>query len=238
MRQPTLRSILLLVAVGMLMTGLAFSTSAAATADTTFAQTTDNETSDDWFNLEPSTSIHTPETTITEDQVGIIEVTVSNPSLNDKTIEASVTGSYPSGTSVTGENLASTGGGQFTGEISVQPGSERTIQIRLAPNELSDFTVNGQVFYTHENTDRIDQTNLQRPFTVEGIPDDIGDDDDSSDDGSSDDSNDQDDDDGTTPPPDIPEPSAALIGLVAVVFLGTGVVVYARKSGAEVTIEE
>jgi len=202
----------------------------------------DNETSDEWFSLEPSTSIHTPETTITEDQVGIIEVTVSNPSLNEKTVEASMTGSYPSGTSVTGENLASTGGGQFTGEISVQPGSERTIQIRLAPNELSDFTVNGQIFYTHENTDRIGQTNLQRPFSVEGIPDDVESDgtsdDGTSNDGTSDDSNDQDDDDGTTTPPSLPEPSAALIGLIAVVFLGSGVVMYARKSGAEVTIEE
>jgi len=232
MRKPTLRMALLLTVVGLLTIGLAFSTSAVASTNTDVEQMNNNETNNDWFEVNPSTSIHTPETTITEDQVGIIEVTVSNPGLNEKTAEVSVTGSYPSGTSVTGENLASVGGGQFSGDVSVEPGSERTIQVRLAPNEINDFQVNGQIFITHENTDRIDQNSLQQPFTVEGIPeDDVIEDDLENDDIENDSDDDQDNGIGV-------EPSAGLIGLIAVMFLGTGVILYARNSGAEVTIEE
>jgi len=231
MRESTLRTALLLTVVGLLTIGLAFSTSAVATGNANAEPMSNNETNGDWFEMDPSTSIHTPERTITEDQVGIIEVSVSNPGLNDKTAEVSMTGSYPSGTSVTGENLASVGGGQFTGDITVQPGSERTIQVRLEPNEINDFQVTGQVFVTHENTDTISQDSLERSFTVEGIPEDI---DDEIDDVEDDETDDQD----NGP---IAEPSAGLIGLIAVIFLGSGVLLYARNSdseGAEVTIEE
>jgi len=236
MNDNTLRMALLLVIVVTAGFVLA-STGVAGTTESAVAQSNDSD-SDDWFNVEPSTSIHTPHTTVTEDQEAIIELSISNPSLNDKAVVAEVSGSYPSGTSVTGENLVSVGGGQFSGSVTVEPGGDRTITVRLAPNELGDFTVDGSYMYTHEDTDRISQSSLQRPFDVEGLPDIDGDDVvDDDDDVVEDDVDDVDDDD-DVPIVDGESVSAGLIGLVAVLFLGVSVVVYARQSGAEVEIQE
>lgn len=204
------------------------------------------DTEHDWFNIEPRTSIHTPYTTVTEDQEAIVEVSISNPSLNDQPVEAEISGSYPSGMSIAGENLGNAGGGQFTGSVTIAPGSERTITIRLAPNELSDFTVDGVFMYTHADTDRIDQTNLQRPFSVEvddteNLPEINDESSNSSQDnegGDTENPDDQNTNDGNSGESDrneteffnqIGSPAAGLIGLVAVIFMGIAIVGYHRQ---------
>lgn len=216
--------------IAVLLMGLLFTGVAAAENHTVNdTETTDdpvNDTADESagdsdasFQVSPDVRLRPIEDTVDERQPGVIELFVNNPSLNDATVSVDVSVSVPSNIHVTGEGLASgSGGGTVTGAYEVEPGTSRTITMRVFPTQEGDFTIDGRVLYwPDDNEDSFNQISLSHSFSVEGVPDQPGE---GSDEGRI---------------PDVPQ---SFILLVLAIGLAAAIVMYAKKSGADVEIME
>jgi hypothetical protein len=102
---------------------------------------------------------------------GLVEVFISNPSLNDVTLHGDMYISVPSGIYVYGEGFGeSTAAGTVYGEFSIPSGTARTIYINIKADE----SVVGETFFIHfsgeywpgDDKDSYNPISLTHPFTV------------------------------------------------------------------------
>ncbi|MCZ7383036.1 MAG: PGF-CTERM sorting domain-containing protein [Candidatus Methanoperedens sp.] len=84
------------------------------------------------FRVGPSVTLRPVTDVIDTNQDGIVELFMSNPSLNDVTLNVDAQISVPSGIHVSGENFGqSAGAGVVAGTFSVPPGKSRTISLNV-----------------------------------------------------------------------------------------------------------
>jgi hypothetical protein len=201
-------------------------TTTTATATTETAETT--TTTDGKFRVGPDVRLRPVEDDITNRQPGLMEMFISNPAVNGKTVTVSATISVPAGVHMTGESLATgAGAGTVTATYEVPPGTSRTIAMRMFPTETGEFTTDARVLYwPGDNRDAFNQFSLTHSFNVESIPEEP--DDVVESDGSGQE---------TTKGPVVGTVPTSAILLVVGVGLVLAVIIYAWKSGAEVVVE-
>jgi hypothetical protein len=220
-------SLVVVVAALLLTTVLTASTAAAAPAPAIDDEIAAQNESED-FRISPTVRLRPVETEITNRDAGIVELYVRNPEANDQVGVVDLTMSVPAGVQLSGSELGSGGGAGTVGTtIEVQPGSSRTVKMRVFPTEKGDFIIDSTLLYWPQDAkDAMNQFSYTHSFTVTGIPcpseDTVGGSAPSECGGN------------TIPGGGLPEIPLSVIVLVAVLGLVTAVVVYARRSGAEI----
>ena len=108
---------------------------------------------------------------ITNVQDGLVEIFISNPRVNDVTVEAEVFISVPSGIHVYGESFgAAAAAGTVRGDFVMAPGSSRTIPIYIKAENLGTFFVHfsGQ-YWPEGNKDGFQPVSLTAPIKVSAV---------------------------------------------------------------------
>ncbi|MDD5474158.1 MAG: hypothetical protein PHU34_08425 [Candidatus Methanoperedens sp.] len=123
------------------------------------------------FRVGPSVTLRPVTDVIEENQDGIVELFMNNPSLNDVTLNVDAQVSVPSGLHVSGENFGqAAGAGVVAGTFSVQPGKSRTISISIKADKSArkgshtlQFT---GLYYPDGNKDAFQPISLTYSVTV------------------------------------------------------------------------
>ncbi len=105
---------------------------------------------------------------ITENEDGLVELYIDNPSLNDVTLNVDARISVPSGIHVYGQGFGQTGSaGVVYGMFSVPPGNSRTIYINIKGEKVGSSTVHFTgLYWPGDNKDDYSPISLSHPFTV------------------------------------------------------------------------
>ncbi len=123
------------------------------------------------FRVGPSVTLRPVTDVIEENQDGIVELFMNNPSLNDVTLNVDAQVSVPAGLHVSGENFGqAAGAGVVAGTFSVPPGKARTISINIKADKSArkgshtlQFT---GLYYPDENKDAFQPISLTYSVTV------------------------------------------------------------------------
>ncbi len=123
------------------------------------------------FRVGPSVTLRPVTDVIEENQDGIVELFMNNPSLNDVTLNVDAQVSVPSGLHVSGENFGqAAGAGVVAGTFSVPPGKSRTISIAIKADKSArkgshtlQFT---GLYYPDDNKDAYQPISLTYSVTV------------------------------------------------------------------------
>ncbi|MFZ2412506.1 MAG: kelch repeat-containing protein, partial [Candidatus Methanoperedens sp.] len=123
------------------------------------------------FRVGPSVTLRPVTDVIEENQDGIVELFMNNPSLNDVTLNVDAQVSVPAGLHVSGENFGqAAGAGVVAGTFSVPPGKSRTISITIKADKSArkgshtlQFT---GLYYPDENKDAFQPISLTYSVTV------------------------------------------------------------------------
>jgi hypothetical protein len=121
------------------------------------------------FRVGPTVTLRPVNDVITENEDGIVELYIDNPSLNDVTLNVDARISVPAGIHVYGQGFAQTGAaGTVYGTFSVPPGSARTIYINIKGEKVGTFTVHfSGLYWPGDNKDDYNPISLSHPFIVE-----------------------------------------------------------------------
>jgi hypothetical protein len=105
---------------------------------------------------------------ITENEDGLVELYIDNPSLNDVTLNVDARISVPSGIHVYGEGFGQAGAaGTVYGTFSMPPGSARTIYINIKGEKIGTTTVHfSGMYWPGDNKDNYNPISLTHPFEV------------------------------------------------------------------------
>ena len=108
---------------------------------------------------------------INSSQDGLIELFISNPSLNDVTLNGDIYVSVPSGIHVYGQGFGLAGaGGTVYAQFSCPPGTARTIYLNIKADETAvgrtPFIHFEGLYYPGENKDAYNPISLTHPFKV------------------------------------------------------------------------
>ena len=123
------------------------------------------------FRTGPTVTLRPVIDEITASQHGVVELFISNPTVNDVTLNGDMTFSVPSGIHVYGQGFGMAGAaGTMYGQFSVTPGTAKTYYMNIKADE----TAVGKSFYIHfsgiyypdDNKDAYNQISLTHPFTV------------------------------------------------------------------------
>ncbi|WP_269848971.1 PGF-CTERM sorting domain-containing protein [Methanosarcina horonobensis] len=106
---------------------------------------------------------------ITENEDGLVELYIENPSLNEVTLNVDARISVPSGIHVYGQGFGQAGAaGTVYGIFSVPPGNARTIYIDVKGEKVGTSTVHfAGLYWPGDNKDDYNPISLTHPFTVE-----------------------------------------------------------------------
>ena len=110
---------------------------------------------------------------------GIVELFMSNPTLNDVTLTVDAYVDVPSSIHITGEGFANAvGAGTTYGTFTVPPGSSRNIEVFIKGSKEGKFTLHfSGLYYPDGNKDMFQQLSLTYPIVViqksGSIPDEI-----------------------------------------------------------------
>ncbi|MDO9097591.1 MAG: hypothetical protein Q7U60_05685 [Candidatus Methanoperedens sp.] len=123
------------------------------------------------FRVGPSVTLRPVTDVIEENQDGIVELFMNNPSLNDVTLNVDAQVSVPAGLHVSGENFGqAAGAGVVAGTFSVPPGKARTISITIKADKSArkgshtiQFT---GLYYPGDNKDAYQPLSLTYSITV------------------------------------------------------------------------
>jgi len=120
------------------------------------------------FRVAPTVTLRPVNDVIDKSQDGIVELYMSNPSLNDVTLTADVQVSLPSGIHVYGESFGyGAAAGTVAGKFTVPPGTVRTIHINIKSEKVGAFTVHFTgLYWPDDDKDAFQQVSLTHPFTV------------------------------------------------------------------------
>lgn len=121
------------------------------------------------FRVGPTVTLRPVNDVITENEDGIVELYIDNPSLNDVTLNVDARISVPAGIHVYGQGFAQTGAaGTVYGIFSVPPGSARTIYINIKGEKVGTSTVHfSGLYWPGDNKDDYNPISLSHPFIVE-----------------------------------------------------------------------
>ncbi|MDD5472580.1 MAG: DUF2341 domain-containing protein [Candidatus Methanoperedens sp.] len=132
----------------------------------------------DKFRVGPSVTLRPVNDVIEENQDGIVELFMNNPSLNDVTLNVDAQVSVPAGLHVSGENFGqAAGAGVVAGTFSVPSGKSRTISIAIKADKSArkgshtlQFT---GLYYPDENKDAFQPISLTYSVTVKATSIDV-----------------------------------------------------------------
>lgn len=121
------------------------------------------------FRVGPTVTLRPVSDVITENEDGIVELYIDNPSLNDVTLNVDARISVPAGIHVYGQGFAQTGAaGTVYGVFSVPPGNARTIYINIKGEKVGTSTVHfSGLYWPGDNKDDYNPISLSHPFVVE-----------------------------------------------------------------------
>jgi hypothetical protein len=141
--------------------------------ETCLANLTENATgapvAEQKFRVGPTVVLRPVNDVITENEDGLVELYIDNPSLNEVTLNVDARISVPAGIHVYGQGFAQTGAaGTVYGIFSVPPGSARTIYINIKGEKVGTSTVHfSGLYWPGENKDDYNPISLSHPFMVE-----------------------------------------------------------------------
>lgn len=120
------------------------------------------------FRIGPTVVLRPVNDVITENEDGLVELYIDNPSLNDVTLNVDARISVPSGIHVYGQGFGQTGSaGVVYGMFSVPPGNSRTIYINIKGEKVGSSTVHFTgLYWPEDNKDDYSPISLSHPFTV------------------------------------------------------------------------
>ena len=120
------------------------------------------------FRVGPTVRIRPLNDVISQDQDGLIELYMDNPSLNDVTLSVDARISVPSGIHVYGQSFGEAGAaGMVYGKFEVPPGTVRTINIVIKAEKIGDFSTQFTgTYWPGDNKDAFQQISLTHPFKV------------------------------------------------------------------------
>lgn len=121
------------------------------------------------FRVGPTVVLRPVNDVITENENGLVELYVENPSLNDVTLNVDARISVPAGIHVYGQGFGQAGAaGTVYGIFSVPPGNARTIYIDIKGEKAGTSTVHfSGLYWPGDNKDDYNPISLTHPFTVE-----------------------------------------------------------------------
>ncbi|RXA20787.1 hypothetical protein EQO05_03390 [Methanosarcina sp. MSH10X1] len=121
------------------------------------------------FRVGPTVVLRPVNDVITENEDGLVELYIDNPSLNEVTLNVDARISVPAGIHVYGQGFAQTGAaGTVYGVFSVPPGSARTIYINIKGEKVGSSTVHfSGLYWPGDNKDDYNPISLSHPFVVE-----------------------------------------------------------------------
>ncbi|MDD4400225.1 MAG: PGF-CTERM sorting domain-containing protein [Dysgonamonadaceae bacterium] len=125
-------------------------------------------TTEQKFRIGPTVVLRPVNDVITENEDGLVELYIDNPSLNDVTLNVDARISVPSGIHVYGQGFGQTGSaGVVQGTFSVPPGNARTIYINIKGEKVGSSTVYFTgLYWLGDNKDDYSPISLSHPFTV------------------------------------------------------------------------
>lgn len=120
------------------------------------------------FRVGPTVVLRPVNDVITENEDGVIELYIDNPSLNDVTLNVDARISVPSGIHVYGQGFGQTGAaGTVYGTFSVPPGTARTIYIDVKGEKVGSSTVHfSGMYWPGDNKDNYNPISLTHPFEI------------------------------------------------------------------------
>jgi hypothetical protein len=120
------------------------------------------------FRVGPTVVLRPVNDVITENEDGLVELYIDNPSLNDVTLNVDARISVPAGIHVYGQGFAQTGAaGTVYGIFSVPPGSARTISINIKGDKVGASTIQfSGLYWPGDNKDNYNPISLSHPFVV------------------------------------------------------------------------
>jgi hypothetical protein len=120
------------------------------------------------FRVGPTVVLRPVNDVITENEDGLVELYIDNPSLNDVTLNVDARISVPSGIHVFGEGFGQAGAaGTVYGVFSIPPGSARTIYINIKGEKVGSSTVHfSGMYWPGDNKDNYNPISLTHPFEV------------------------------------------------------------------------
>ena len=123
------------------------------------------------FRIGPTVVLRPVNDVITENEDGLVELYIDNPSLNDVTLNVDARINVPSGIHVYGKDFAQTGASDTAyGTFSVPPGSTQTISIGLKGEKVGTFTVHfSGLYWSGDDKDNYNPISLSHPFVVEEV---------------------------------------------------------------------
>lgn len=138
------------------------------TQSTVTAQPTQTQAKEKKFRVGPTVRIRPVNDVISQDQDGLIELYMDNPSLNDVTLSVDARISVPSGIHVYGQSFGEAGAaGMVYGTFEVPPGTARTINIVIKAGKMGDFTAQfSGMYWPEDNKDAYQPISLTHPFKV------------------------------------------------------------------------
>lgn len=121
------------------------------------------------FRVGPTVTLRPVNDVITENEDGIVELYIDNPSLNEVTLNVDARISVPAGIHVYGQGFAQTGAaGTVYGIFSMPPGSARTIYINIKGEKVGTSTIHfSGLYWPGDNKDDYNPISLSHPFVVE-----------------------------------------------------------------------
>jgi len=144
-------------------------TETPAAAPTPTTTTTTATTTVAKFRIGPTITLRPVNDVISKGKPGMIELYLSNPSINDVTLTADAYVSVPSGIHISAEGFSVGGAaGTYHGHFVTPPGNDRTIYIYVYGEKIGEYMIHAEViYYPDENKDAYQQISLTHPFKVE-----------------------------------------------------------------------
>lgn len=120
------------------------------------------------FRVGPTVRIRPLNDVISQDQDGLVELYMDNPSLNDVILSVDARISVPSGIHVYGQSFGEAGAaGMVYGKFTVPPGTARTINIVIKADKTGKFNAQfSGIYWPGDDKDAYQQISLTHPFTV------------------------------------------------------------------------
>ena len=121
------------------------------------------------FRVAPTVVLRPVNDVITENEDGLVELYIDNPSLNDVTLNVDARVSVPSGIHVYGQGFAQTGAaGTVYGTFSVPSATARTFYINIKGDKAGTFNIHfSGLYWPEDNKDAYNPISLTHPFVVE-----------------------------------------------------------------------
>lgn len=120
------------------------------------------------FRVGPVVKLRPLNDEINKSADGLVELFMSNPTLNDVTLHVDAYVSAPSGIYVYGQGFGQAGAaGTVYGTFDVPPGTARTVYMNIKGEKVGEFFIDFKgLYYPDDNKDAYNPLSLQHPFKV------------------------------------------------------------------------